>query len=72
MNQRPPNTAEHDYNHNGETQLTEPTAPSDAVRVIIPSDPPVLGPAAARALLRLLIAVQRKRTAAGGASREAL
>jgi hypothetical protein len=71
MNQQSPNTAEHDYNCNGKPQLTEPADLSGAVRVIIPPDPPVLGPAAARALLRLLIAVQRKRAAAGGASREA-
>jgi hypothetical protein len=71
MNQQPPNRPPPDYNHIGESQLTESTAPSGVVRVITPSDPPVVGPAAARALLRLLIAVQRKRAGTADASREA-
>jgi hypothetical protein len=71
MNPQSPNTAKHDYNRNGETQSTDTTAQSGAVRVITPPDPPVLDPAAARALLRLLIAVHRKRAGATGASREA-
>lgn len=37
--------------------------PAESVRVIVPREPPEFGPAAARALLRLLVAIHAKRTA---------
>jgi hypothetical protein len=46
----------HNYNHDVDT--TGPQIVADAVqRVVVPPQPPEFGPAAARALLRLLIAV---------------
>jgi hypothetical protein len=75
MNQQSPNRPEPDYNDNVEPQLSPqlagPISLSDTIRVIIPPDPPAWGPAAARALLRLLTAVHRKRAGGTGASREA-
>jgi hypothetical protein len=38
------------------------STPTASVRVIVPQEPPEFGPAAARALLRLLIAVHAKHT----------
>jgi hypothetical protein len=37
------------------------TTPAETVRVIVPPTPPEFGPAAARALIRLVIAVHSKR-----------
>jgi hypothetical protein len=57
------------YNYDSDT--TEPyTVAGDIQRVIVPPEPPEFGPAAARALLRLLIAVHRKRTAVADPSPE--
>lgn len=52
----------HNYNHDVDTTGPQ-TVADDVQRVIVPPQPPEFGPAAARALLRLLIAVHRKRTA---------
>ena len=38
------------------------SSPTASVRVVVPREPPEFGPAAARALLRLLVAVHAKRT----------
>ena len=48
------------YNQHDDTAVTETTR-GDVRRVIVPPDPPEFGPAAARALLRLLRAVHRRR-----------
>jgi hypothetical protein len=50
------------YNYDVDTTQSQ-TVAGDIQRVIVPSEPPEFGPAAARALLRLLIAVHRKHTA---------
>jgi len=58
-----PGTPIPEYNHDGNSPTIK-TPLSDSPYVIVPSDSPDFGPAAARALLRLLITVHRKRTAA--------
>jgi hypothetical protein len=58
-----------DYNHHDIPAATE-TLAGDVQQVITPSDPPEFGPAAARALLRLLLAVHRKRTSTADTSGE--
>ena len=51
--------------YNYDVDPTKPqTVADDVQRVIIPAQPPEFGPAAARALLRLLVAVHRSRAAA--------
>jgi hypothetical protein len=58
-------------NYNYDADATEPlTVADDIQRVIVPAEPPEFGPAAARALLRLLIAVHRKRAAGADRSPE--
>ncbi|GAA3741607.1 hypothetical protein GCM10022225_26360 [Plantactinospora mayteni] len=49
-----------DYNYDGDSGTTD-TASLGELRVIVPPDPPEFGPAAALALLRLLVAVHRQR-----------
>jgi hypothetical protein len=48
------------YNFDGDTPTATGT-PAGVPHVIVPPDPPEFGPAAARALLRLLLAVHHKR-----------
>jgi hypothetical protein len=59
-----------DYNYR-----TEPTHPenttADGPTVIVPSQPPTFGPAAARALLQLLIAIHRSSDNGADPSRSA-
>jgi hypothetical protein len=64
-----PNPAIRDYNYHDDPTHAE-TAPDEALHVIVPSDPPEFGPAAARALLRLLLAVHRSRAEANDTSGE--
>jgi hypothetical protein len=45
-------------------------APSGVREVIVPAEPPTFTPAAARALLRLLLAVHEKRTRQSNPSRK--
>jgi hypothetical protein len=59
----------HNYNQDGNTTGPQ-TVADDVQRVIVPPQPPEFGPAAARSLLRLLIAVHRKRTAVTNPSPE--
>jgi hypothetical protein len=49
-----------EYNQHNERPSAMATQ-SDVKQVIVPPDPPEFGPAAARALLRLLLAVHRRR-----------
>lgn len=50
------------YNQYETTEMRN--EPGSVRRVIVPPEPPEFGPAAARALLRLLVAVHRKRAGA--------
>jgi hypothetical protein len=59
----------HNYNHDVDTTGPQ-TVADDVQRVIVPPQPPEFGPSSARALLRLLIAVHRKRTAGTNPSPE--
>jgi hypothetical protein len=54
-----PDQADQDYNHDGGSGTADMA--SGELHVIVPPDPPEFGPAAARALLRLLIDVYRNR-----------
>jgi hypothetical protein len=55
----PPESAHHDY-HEHDKSLFD-NSPSGLCHVVVPPEPPVFTPAAARALLRLLFAVRAKR-----------
>ncbi len=49
------------HQYNFDDHSTAPDTMSNDGRVVVPPDPPSFGPAAARALLRLLLAVHRQR-----------
>ena len=59
--QRVPSTDLNDDSGNDDKQASASALPDDAVKIIVPSHPPDFGPTAVRALLRLLVAVHRKR-----------
>jgi hypothetical protein len=56
-----PDPSIHEYNQHDDSPATQ-TAPDDGQQVIVPTNPPQFGPVAARAMLRLLIAVHRARS----------
>ncbi len=56
-----PNQIDQDYHSHGSTGTTDAATPGE-IQVIVPPAPPAFGPAAARALLRLLVEVHRERS----------
>jgi hypothetical protein len=50
-----PESKEKLYNENAECEPARSMSPAETIRVILPDEPPRLNPAAARALLRVLI-----------------
>lgn len=65
----PPN-GNHQNDHETDNHSPLEAAPSGVREVVVPAEPPTFTPAAARALLRLLLAVHEKRTGQPNPSRK--